>query len=288
MHSIPHSPSKRLLCFSAGIVALFCLSSPKLTAQQSVSQSAQTSSASDLENKRVDLVFENQSLTSILRTLSERIGRGIILDGKPLVSEGTLQLHTTAKKALDQVAETFDCTWDLGKHGAVLMNKRFHQPGDLPQLHLKEMQKMAADLLTIWPENAGKARLSRYPFVTPQISPGNALFRTFTDEQVTILKSGNQIIFQDLSDTQKDLVRLGILNGASGTSHDIWEGLNARLEKMPYSYLQWRSWFHNQLDSHPTPYQFSLEYIWPDLQDRGYDRLLPATMVLNVPGEQAK
>lgn len=288
-NNILRSLQQHFVRISACLFTLLCVFTAPLSAQQSnpiIGQKAKSNS--DLETRNVDLTLQDKPISAIIEALSDQIGHGIVLDGKPLLARGSFKLHTSAKSALDQVAECFDCSWTSGKHGVILMSKRFHQPDDLPQIHLKEMQKMAADLLSIWPEDASKARLSHYPFTTVRISPGNALFRTFSSDQVKYLNDGHVLTYQELTAEQKDLIHLCILNGASGDSHDIWDGLNARLAKMPESYLQWRSWFHNRLDQHPTPFQYSLEYIWPDLQDKGYERLLTARKVLEATREKQK
>jgi hypothetical protein len=287
MNLLKHSLLTRPFLCCASLCVLLSFSARPTAAQQTApNANAEKKPASDLETRQVDLTLEDQPLAAIIAALSDQIGHGIVLDGRPLLSKASFRLHNSAKSALDQIAEGFDCSWKVGKSGAILMSKRFHQPGDLPQMHLKEMQKMAADLLTIWPENASNARMSSYPFAAAPVAPGNALYRTLTREQHQILRSGSPLTFQDLSPEQKDLVRLGILTGAAGNSHDVWQGLNARLANMSQSYLQWRSWFHGPLDTQPTPFQYSLEYIWPDLQDRGFDRLVSAGKVYEATGEQ--
>ena len=289
MNARPRFKLERLVRFSAFLFVLLGCSSSCLIAQQSAPASdKEAKPTSDLETKQVDLTLEDQPLAAVIAALSDRIGHGIVMDGRPLLVRGSFSLHTTAKAVLDQVAEYFDCSWTVGKHGAILMSKRFHLPGDRPQLHLKEMQKMAADLLSIWPENVSKVRMETYPFAAIPISPGNALFRALTSEQQKVLSSGSQLAFQDLSAEQKELMRLCILKGAAGNSHDVWDGLNARLSGMSSSYVQWHSISHIQLDAHPTPLQYSLEYVWPDLQDKGYERLVTARKVNAAREEKAK
>lgn len=288
MKAVPSLISARVGRFAAWCFVFFCFgAAPSLRAQQAVPLTPGAAQpVSDLEGRQVELALEDQPLAAIIAALAAQIGHGIVLDGKPVKAKASVHLHTSAKAALDQVAESFDCSWKLGKSGAVLMSKRFHTPGDLPQIHLKEMQQMAADLLTIWPENASQARMESYPFVTMMISPGNALLRTMNGAQMKLLNDGKPLTLQDLSGEQQQIMRLVVAQSASGTTHDIWEALDARLAKMAYSSLQWRSWYHNRLDKQPTPFQYSLKYIWPDLQDRGYHRLVPASKFYTTTGEK--
>ena len=232
MNSTMHTTLKYIVRLFACLFVLLCCSSSPLAAQRSASSQA-AKPASDLDTKQIDLSLDDQPLAAIIEALSDQIGHGIVMDGKPLETRGILKLKTTAKAALDQVAEHFDCNWTMGKQGAILMSKRFYQSGDLPQLHLKEMQKMAADLLSIWPENSSKVRMETYPYTAITINPGNALYRLMTSEQSRSLSAGNPIAFQDLSAEQKDLARLCMLKGAAGNSHDVWDRLNACLAKMP-------------------------------------------------------
>lgn len=243
------------------------------------------SPSSELEKQQVSLSLQLHTAAQVIEDLSVKLGRSILVDGEPKAEKLYVEFHGSAKEALDKVSDQLDCTWTTGKQGVILMQKRFHNRDDLPQMHLKEMQKMAQDVLAIWPAAPSEVRSSYYPFDIMDISPANGLYRALTPEQRRELHSGLMLSFDTLSPEQKEIVRLGIYNGVVNNSRDVWQKLKDRLMGMSQEgYLQWRP--INPLK--PTPDRMSLDYIWLKSEPRRYYERLVTLWQLNYSRQEAQ
>src|SRR5258708_4855765 len=124
----------------------FCLA---LCALASFAQSEPV--PSDLQQKQVHLSAKRQPFSAYIRELSKQIGRSILADDLPLLQQADMELHGTAKEALDRVSDRFDFTWALSKHGIILMRKRFRNPNEFPQINLPELKQTTKSVLSaLW------------------------------------------------------------------------------------------------------------------------------------------
>ena len=68
----------------------------------------------------------------------------ILVDGTPIAAATDWELHDSAKSVLDTFCARYDYDWTVNSRGAILMQKRFFDPNDLPQMHLAEMRQMSS------------------------------------------------------------------------------------------------------------------------------------------------
>ena len=177
-----------------------------------------------------------------MKKFSEQTGRSFFIDGEALQKEADFDFDLKAKDVLDKIADAFDYSWSLSRHQVILLNKRFENPDELPQMRLREMRRMAKDILTFWPASSSEARSRFYPFDHRSIYAGNGLYRTLTPDQLAFLQSGQRLDYEHLSPEQQHIVQLGINNEFLGITHDMWETLDACMNNLPRSILQFRLW----------------------------------------------
>ena len=224
---------------------LRCVSSVALLVLWQMPMKAQAPSPSPSEAwKTKDLHYHDKkiSLLQAMQRFAEQTGKGYFIDGEPLQKDMELDFDLTAKDALDKIAEAFDYTWTLSRHQVILLNKRFKDPDDLPQMQYREMRHMAQDILSVWPAPSSPVRSQWYPFDHRSIYAGNALYRTLTAEQLAYLQTGQKLTYDQLSEPQQDIIALGINNELVGTTRDAWDMLGACMDNLPRSVLQYRAW----------------------------------------------
>ena len=131
------------------------------------------------------------------------------------------------KDVLDRVTDHFDFTWRINSRGAILMNKRFHNPEERPQAHLAEMQHMAKDALTAF----GSLKFDPYP--SHDTSLRNDLYRSLTPQQHSALLAGLHLKVENLSPEQAESLNQAILNHAAAPLYSRWELLSSQLFGIP-------------------------------------------------------
>lgn len=213
-----------LVC--AGILLVYCA----CLAQEAPKPRA-TSIDLILQNRQVKLHATKQSLAEIVKSLYPQIGRGILVDGIPVVQQADFDFEGSAKEALDKVAETYDFAWSLSKRGVILMRKQYHRPDEYPQMNLPELREAANDVVTILHSFPYDTDKSHWPDVLTK------LYSSLTPEQAQRLRTKN-LSTADLSPPQLSLLHDAIFGNAFAGAFTAWERLVQRLDLLPKGYLQ--------------------------------------------------
>lgn len=168
-----------------------------------------------------------RSFDATLKELSGILGRTILADGEPITQKLEEGYAGTAKEVLDRVADRFDFTWKVNSRGVILMNKRFNNPDEAPQMHLAEVQRMAKDAFNVF------GLLGFDPDVAHTTQLRQQLYSSLIPEQRAALANGAHLTLQDLSQQQTGFVEQAIMNNALAVFYSVWRYLNALLSNAP-------------------------------------------------------
>ena len=221
-----------IACFticSAPITVLtlaFCLFAPTRVSTQHAPLRSQ------VLDREVEVRAKRASLPGILEDLATRYGIAVLADGWPLRDTADLDFRGSLRDALDRIAEAFDYTWKLSSKGMVLLNKRFKNPDERPQLNLLELRHVAKEMLTALPpvESAedhtdwGKMIVTLADMLSP--------------EQTQMLQSGKKLAASDLTPAQRILLERIILTRGFSVPRGVWERLYFQLDNMKSSVVQ--------------------------------------------------
>ena len=195
----------------------------------------------------VVLNFRKVSLMDALKSLSDQIGRSILIDGEPRRRETTIDFSGDGSGALDRVADAFDCTWEEGKHDVILMRKRFSKPEDMPQFNRVEWLQVTRNVLD---------SLNTLNFdhdLHLQTVDATRLYRSLTNEQLQLLQGKQRLTLAQISVAQQELARQWIFNAFFADSYSKWQRLEENLRAMPTSRLEqrvvnlpWEELFYNR------------------------------------------
>ena len=211
-----------------------------LTATQNSRQAEAQSLSVPQRPLSQQVVFRAQhySLAQCAAELSAKIGRGIMVDDEPQIKGADFDFHGTAAEALDELAKTFDYSWTVSKHGAVLMHKQFRTPDEYPQLNVPELQQAAQDALAI---------LSHYPAdfnAAEYVAQLTAFYHSLTPGQLQVLHAGKPIYARELNAAQFDVVQRLIASSLFGEASKVWNNFGKRLNTpfsaMPHAYFNLR------------------------------------------------
>ncbi len=202
----------------------------------------QTAPPSAWQTKDIHFHAQKLSLTQAMRLFAEQTGSSYFIDGEPLQKEADFDFDLKAKDALDKIADAFDYLWTVSRRGTILLNKRFKNPDELPQMPYREMRRMASDLFSLWPTPASPVHSQLYPFDHRSIRAGNGLYQALTADQIAYLQTGQFLTYDQLSPDQQHIVDLSVRNQFTETTGDAWEILKICLDNLPRSTLQFRLW----------------------------------------------
>ena len=222
-----------------------------------------------------------------MQLFAEQTGRSYFIDGEPLQKEADFDFDLKASDALDKIADAFDYLWAASKHGAILLNKRFKNPDELPQMQYREMRRMASDLFSLWPAPASPVHSQMYPFDHRLISAGNGLYQALTADQIAYLQTGQMLTYDQLTPDQQHIIELSLRQQFTDTSGDAWEILKTCLDNLPRSTLQFRLWrdVPDMLYPDAIPADLgSLDCIW----DKPTPYVLTYFRVATYPSEKAQ
>ncbi len=172
---------------------------------------------------------KHASLGDILQQLNARYGVNSVVDGRPIPAMTDVQFQGTLHDCLDRLATVFDYTWTRSKAGVILFSKSFRNPEDRPQLIPQELRESAKDMLRALPNVEEDTTHQLWGAVLVQLS------RTFTPEQVALLRGGNRLPSPTLSPDQQQLVHRAILIRAYGVPRAYWERIFFQLDNLPTS-----------------------------------------------------
>lgn len=184
--------------------------------------------------KHFEGTFQKQALSDILKILMDKYGIQAVVDGIPSKKQADFNFQGTVALAINDIANTFDCEWNLSKSGIVLLRRRCQSPDELPQMHLSEMQQMATDIYK---------SIRLVPFDTQfghQYEPINNLIASLTVDQRQALLSGAHIKGSDLQPAQQALLEQGLLTQTFNLLLPTWEETRAKLAGLPLSHIEAR------------------------------------------------
>ncbi|HZP83905.1 MAG TPA: hypothetical protein VFB21_19855 [Chthonomonadaceae bacterium] len=206
-----------------------------------LSSAQQIAPASKLNTGHIVLSTHGSSLSEITAEIAKQSGYSILIDNSPLLTKANIDFQGTLEETLDKVADTFDYLWTAAKGNVILMRKRFKHPEEYPQLNWSEMRQMAQDVVSV---------LHAIPFDPNPAHKNdlvNELFRSLTQAQVQVLRSGKIIHGKELLPQQERILQQAVLSGYLSDTYIAWNLLLSQLDTIPVSYLQMREW--------PTFYQ---------------------------------
>lgn len=99
--------------------------------------------------KRIALHCSNATMQQALEQLAAQAGISILADGIPNAKRLNIETQATAENTLTQIADTFDYSWTLSKTGFVLMQKRFTDEHERPEVVPDEMRAATRNILSL-------------------------------------------------------------------------------------------------------------------------------------------
>jgi len=181
--------------------------------------------------RTVKISVSQKSLPDILEILAATAHINLVTDGVPDRGASDLTVSGSIREALDQVCARFDCSWSVSRGGIVMLARRFTNPSEHPQVHLKEMQQMFQDIRYALQIVPPEVVASRYGKVLDQ------LVHSLTDEQLAASRAST-LTGAGLDPQQFVWLNTAILNKSFANavvSMDQWLPL---MEGMPQSLLQ--------------------------------------------------
>ena len=210
--------------------------------------------------------FTKQSLSDILSVLTTQCNINALVDGDSIRKQADFDFKGSVAQALDSIGEAFDCDWSVNKRGIVLLRRRFTAPGEMPQMHLAEMQQMTTDVF--------KA-LRLIPVDTEfghQYLPLDKTIGTLTPQQRRLLLGGGILKARDLRPDQQTMLEEALVTSALSPAYPIWDEARATLNGLPLSYITAR-----RVSADPANTQYMLLHI-----SREKGRPIRTTVLQNI------
>ena len=170
------------------------------------------------------------SFVDALEMVSRQTGLQIIADGEPGIKKANIDVTGTAAEVLAKVADTFDYTIKPGRNHTFILVKRFWSPDSLPQTHLNEMRRMAADIISILGDDIKPRLLLGHDF--------RALYNSLSEGQQATVKNGGRLPYDELSTEQQSVVRQLALTDGYGEAFTAVKLLYSQLYGLKTSSLQ--------------------------------------------------
>lgn len=216
-------PSKVLTLIGLMLVGVVYAMTPA-SAQQPVKR---TPIQERLLKQSVHVSLQKTSLAAVLSSLHQQYNLNFAVDGKPITSQKDLEISGTLQEALDTVASDFDYSWALTSSNVILMNKRFHNQMEMPQINLNEAKQTARDML-----NA----LQGLPSHSDPTELGGMIFdmaHRLSAEQIHALRSGKLIPVTELSAEQYARAQAAMYCAGFGQTYRMWNDLLTLLTALP-------------------------------------------------------
>jgi len=182
-------------------------------------------------DRPVTISVRQKGLVEILENLAITANIDVVTDGVPDRLAANVSVQGTVREALDQITAGFDCGWSVTKSGVVLIARRFTDPAEHPQIHLKEMQRMMRDIhstLGLVPPEALQLGF---------VSLLNQIAHSFTPEQAAASANGN-LSGAGLNPQQFAWLNVAILNETLAPTVAKCDEILPLMEGMPKSFLQ--------------------------------------------------
>ena len=99
-------------------------------------------------NRAVQVSAKQKSLADVIASLCSQTGISIVTDGLPDKTGANIEVIGTIRDALNVMTDAFDCDWSVSKSGIVMVCRKFKDPAEHPQIHVKELREMVRDIHT--------------------------------------------------------------------------------------------------------------------------------------------
>lgn len=177
--------------------------------------SQQRPKASDLIPQTISIDAQGASAGEILQKLSAQIHRPVVLDGH-LDNKISLHFEGPVAEVLKSIGRVLDLDIREGKHGAVLLVRRFDRDLSPPQAQREEIHALAETALRVLPQVR--------PFSEPDdwTDDLRAFAATFNASQVAALKAGGRLNWNDFDPSQRQRLASVLNARLFGTSRYAW------------------------------------------------------------------
>jgi hypothetical protein len=182
--------------------------------------------------REVVLDHKHSSLADILKEMAEKYGVRAAVEGTPLRERADITFQGTLREALDRLSDLFDYQWRVSRSGVILMNKRFTDPNDIPQMLLQEYRQVAKDQLAVLPDTAPDPDHERWGELLLSLA------RTLTASQLQALNQGARLSPGDLTPQQRRLFDQAIYARIYGPPRGIWERILLFCDRYDQAYFQ--------------------------------------------------
>lgn len=187
--------------------------------------------APDLARRVVSVKFDKAAFSDILATITQQVGCNILVDGQPIRATASFAFDGAASSCLDRVSDEFDLTWTISRSGIILMQKRFHDPHELPQVPVGEMRETARDILRLM---RGIPGADRGDLQDPLFK---TLGASLTPDQKARLLKPEAVPITDLFPAQRSIVYEAIVNIVCAHTYRAWRRLSEELDGLPRSFV---------------------------------------------------
>jgi hypothetical protein len=177
------------------------------------------------------IAVHQRGFTDVLESLAKSASISILTDGVPDNAEARLDVRGSVRDVLDQVSAHFDCSWAVSKSGIVMLSRRFTDPNQRPQIHMKEMQQMVRDIHAAFQLVPADALNSSYDQLL------NAIAHSFSAEQRAALEAG-KLTGVDLNPQQFAWLQSALLGRTFGMAARRSSELLPLMDGMPKSFLE--------------------------------------------------
>ena len=206
-------------CWIAVVISLFALNGTA-RAQEAV-----------WRQNIVHIRCKDSTFEQALEQVAAQANISIVTDGIPLSKSFTLEAELPAEKALSQIADAFDCSWNVSKSGIVLLRKRFTNEHERPQVVPAEMRASLRDLLSfiqgVYAPKPGKSLSDSFRKLQANLPPDALkLFNSNAGLPVRMLTP----------DLQQQAIQI-ILQNQLDTAETSLQRLDRQLASLPESVL---------------------------------------------------
>ena len=224
-HKAEHCVS--CLCLLA---SLFLLALPVLCAAQH-----KPLLAADLDSRLIKVGVKTATLDTMVALLSKQLNVSIFVDDRPIHPPIDFSMETTARKALNRIADAYDYDWKLTKSGSILLYKRFRNPQEFPQSDYAEWLQVSKDALRVLGE-------TEHDF---SFTSGHDILHSFVSslsyEQGNELRNGKRLPATALDAKSTAYLREYMYVRAFEVTVLEWRGLRDILLQMPQNALKLQS-----------------------------------------------
>ena len=191
--------------------------------------------ATDLNSKLIKVDVKAATLDTMVALLSKQLNVSIFVDDRPIHAPIGFSMETTARKALNRIANAYDYEWRLTKSGSILLYKRFKSPQEFPQSDYAEWLQVSKDALRVLGE-------TEHDF---SFTSSNTILHSFVSnlsyEQGNELRNGKRLPATALDEKSASYLREYMYVRAFEVTVLEWQGLRDILLQMPQNALKLRS-----------------------------------------------